>query len=511
MTIVWSLQSLLPQKILAAGGGWWHTSGSQILDDSGHTVKIAGINWFGLETGSFAPHGLWARGYKDMMDQMKSLGFNTIRLPFSNQALNNGSTPNGIDYSKNADLQGLSPLQIMDKVVAYAGQIGLKVILDQHRPDSSGQSALWYSSSLSESKWMSDWQMLAQRYANNSTVIGMDLHNEPHDNACWGCGDPSTDWQAAATKAGNAILSVNPNVLIMVEGVQAYNNNWYWWGGNLMGVKDHPITLSVPGRLVYSVHDYPSSVNNQPWFSDPSYPNNLSSLWDSMWGYIVKNNAAPVWVGEFGTKLETTSDQQWIDALVSYLKGTQTSWTYWCWNPNSGDTGGILADDWQTVNQAKMQKLQPIEAALPMTADPVAVNAVVAPVTPTPTSAPVPMAVSQISPTPTPTTAANNQASSAGDINIWWPVNNATVSGLQPFKAQLPNGSSNNETMYWQVDGGQLNSMYENNTDAPHEEAPVDVSSWKWRGNGPYHVNFVVKNNQGNMVAQKSSDINVVH
>ena len=40
------------------------------------------------------------------------------------------------------------------------------------------------------------------------------------------------------------------------------------------------------------------------------------------------------------------------------------SWTYWSWNPNSGDTGGILADDWTTVNTAKLTYLQPIEQPL---------------------------------------------------------------------------------------------------------------------------------------------------
>ena len=42
-------------------------------------------------------------------------------------------------------------------------------------------------------------------------VIGADLHNEPHSPACWGCGDPNTDWRLAAERAGNAILSVNSN------------------------------------------------------------------------------------------------------------------------------------------------------------------------------------------------------------------------------------------------------------------------------------------------------------
>jgi cellulase/cellobiase CelA1 len=35
-------------------------------------------------------------------------------------------------------------------------------------------------------------------------------------------------------------------------------------------------------------------------------------------------------------------------------------WTWWSWNPNSGDTGGILADDWTTVLQNKVAQLQPL-------------------------------------------------------------------------------------------------------------------------------------------------------
>ncbi|MFZ4732725.1 MAG: cellulose binding domain-containing protein, partial [Pirellulales bacterium] len=64
-----------PQASVA--NGYLHTAGSQILDAANKPVRIAGVNWFGFETSNFAPHGLWARGYKEMMDQMKSLGFNT--------------------------------------------------------------------------------------------------------------------------------------------------------------------------------------------------------------------------------------------------------------------------------------------------------------------------------------------------------------------------------------------------------------------------------------------------
>ena len=361
-----------PKSAWAAGAGFFHTSGNQILDANNQPVRIAGVNWFGFETSNYVPHGLWARDYKSMLDQMKSLGYNTIRLPYCNQMFDAGSTPNSIDFSngKNADLQGLSSIQIMDKIISYAGSIGLKVVLDRHRPDSGSQSALWYTAQYSEARWISDWQMLAQRYANNPTVIGADLHNEPHDPATWGSGDATTDWRLAAERAGNAILSVNPNWLIIVEGIQTVNGDSSWWGGNLEAAAANPVRLNVANRLVYSPHDYPQSVFNQPWFSDPTYPNNLPGVWTTHWGYLRQQGIAPVLLGEFGTRLATTSDQQWLSALVNYLGSTSAngandfSWTFWSWNPNSGDTGGILNDDWTTVVTAKDQALNPIKFAL---------------------------------------------------------------------------------------------------------------------------------------------------
>ena len=147
-----------------AGQGYWHTNGVQILDANNQPVRIAGINWFGLETPNYSPHGLWSRNYKSMLDQIKSLGYNTLRLPYSNQLFDPGSTPNGINYIENPDLQGLTGLQIMDKIIDYASRIGLHIILDQHRPDAGSQSALWYTPAYPESRWISDWQMLANHY-----------------------------------------------------------------------------------------------------------------------------------------------------------------------------------------------------------------------------------------------------------------------------------------------------------------------------------------------------------
>jgi len=344
--------------------GWLHTKGAQIVDENDHPVRLTGLSWFGLETANYAPHGLWSRSMSSMLDQIQQLGYNTIRVPYSNQLFDRGSTPNSVDATQNPDLVGKSGLEIIDALVAGAKARHLRIILDRHRPDSGAQSALWYTDQYPEQRWIDDWKMLAARYANEPTVVGFDLHNEPHDPATWGDGSSTTDWRLAAERAGNAIQAINPHVLIIVEGIQTVAGDTYWWGGNLKNAGAFPVELGVPNQLVYSAHDYPASVFAQTWFTAADYPANLTGVWDAHWGYLAKQGTAPIWIGEFGTKDATPSDQQWFAAMAGYLGTNGLSFSFWCWNPDSGDTGGILQDDWQTVNSDKQKVLQPLLAPL---------------------------------------------------------------------------------------------------------------------------------------------------
>lgn len=350
-----------PATAEAATIPWLKTHGSKIQDAStGRTVTVKATSWFGMETDTCAPHGLWSITLDQGMAQISGMGFNTVRLPFSNECLTKKSV-GSVNTALNPKLAKASTLTVMDAVVASARKYNLRVILDRHRPGSDAQSELWYTKKYSESRWISDWKMLAKRYKNQPTVIGFDLHNEPQGSACWGCGVKARDWRAAATRAGDAIHTVNSKLLIIVEGVQyGADGKGTWWGGNLTGVKSKPVVLKVKNRVVYSPHEYPSSVFDQPWFHDKRYPENLRAVWDKQWGYIVTKNIAPVFVGEFGTKLQTSSDKKWLSKFVGYLKDRRISWGYWSFNPNSGDTGGLLKDDWFTREKAKLAALKPI-------------------------------------------------------------------------------------------------------------------------------------------------------
>lgn len=371
--------SLMMSMLLMAGNdrsygeparaGFYQTSGNRILDHNGNPAVFNGLNWFGFETENYSPHGLWSNSMEFYLDLIKQRGYNLIRLPYSNQMFDPGVMPTSIDYVSNPGLAGKTPIQIMDKLIEEAGKRNIKIILDRHRPGSAGQSELWYTPQYSEERWISDWVMLANRYAGNPTVIGADLHNEPHTTATWGTGSLTTDWRLAAERAGNAILAANPDWLILVEGVstnvQGVTSN-YWWGGNLKGVRNYPVRLNVTNRLVYSPHDYGPGVASQKWFEDASFPSNMPAIWDEYWGYIHKENIAPILVGEFGGRsVDTVSvEGKWQNKLVDYIKENDLYWTYWSFNPNSGDTGGLLLDDWRTWNEPKQTMLSRIMKSL---------------------------------------------------------------------------------------------------------------------------------------------------
>ncbi len=362
LTLAWAAPAA------AAGAGYWHTSGNQILDANGKVVRIAGINWYGFETTDKVIHGMWAQDWHSIASLIKANGFNVVRMPFSDDFVVNPINPTNIGASNgsgpiNRDVIGLDSLTIMDKVIQQLGDLGVRVILDNHRSaagNSADESGLWYTAAYSEQTMIANWVKLVKRYssyrdpAGNPIVIGVDLRNEPHLNvggtksgACWtgdtataGCPSTSSvNWPKAAERIGNAILAVNPDLLVIVEGAECYSGDCDWWGGNLMGVAQYPVQLSVPNRIVYSAHDYGPALFRQKWFTSTTTCDSLATTWDHYWGYISAQGIAPVLVGEFGanngayTGTEPGSQGQWFQCLAGYIKARPAmNWTYWALN-----------------------------------------------------------------------------------------------------------------------------------------------------------------------------------
>ena len=343
-------------------------SGGHVVDAGGHRVQIKGVNWFGFETPDHAPHGLWARKLDDMLDQMHSLGFNAVRLPFCPATIH-GASVGTIDTTLNPDLAGLNSLQLFDTVVARLEQRGMYVLLDHHRADCNGISELWYTASYSEAQWIADLQFVADRYKADAHFLGVDLKNEPHGAATWGSGNAATDWNSAAERAGAAVLAKAPDALVFVEGIT--QNNYCtastagtWWGGNLGPQRCKPLALPA-NRLVLSPHVYGPDVAGQDYFNNGSFPGDMPAIWDAHFGALATAGAAVI-IGETGGKYGQgdPKDKTFQDALVSYLESRgMYDLFYWCWNPNSADTGGILQDDWISVRADKMALLRSYWAA----------------------------------------------------------------------------------------------------------------------------------------------------
>lgn len=406
---------------------WLHAEGSHLYDSEGHEVWLTGANWFGFNCTENCAHGLYAADIDDFLETVSNHGINLIRMPISTELLVSWmegdplevtSVSAGNDppyYVMNPDFveeDGTTlknSMEIFDIIMQKMKDYGLKVMVDVHSPaahNSGHNYNLWYYDSTAEDAdnmavgafsseeitwdmWKDSITWLAEKYSNDDTIIGYDLKNEPHGKrgysgttcpsniAKW---DDSTDlnnWAYSATECANSVLSVNPNALIFVEGVEQYpktelgytydtadiweasadESPWYgaWWGGNLRGVKDYPIVPdSGTSQIVYSPHDYGPSVYNQTWFDkDFTIETLLDDYWYDTWAYINDQEIAPLLIGEWGGYMDSDVNEKWMTLLRDYMIENHISHTFWCLNPNSGDTGGLLGYDFLTWDEEK--------------------------------------------------------------------------------------------------------------------------------------------------------------
>ena len=362
---------------------WLFTDGNKIVDKNGKEVWITGVNWFGYNTGTNIFDGVWACNLNTTISDIADRGFNMLRIPFSSELIlqwKNGQYPkaNYNDYV-NPYLNGMNSLEIFDYVVGQCRANGIKIMIDIHsaETDAAGHFApLWYTDKISEADYLASLSWMADRYKNDDTIIAYDLKNEPHgavgDNikAIWNNSNHPNNWKAVAEKAALAVLSKNPNALVLVEGIQIYpkdintnrdftskNPHDYhntWWGGNLRGVKDFPIELGkYQNKLVYSPHDYGPAVSAQPWFEkDFTMKSLYEDCWKDNWMFIHDDNIAPLLIGEWGGFM-TQPNLKWMTFFRDFLIENRLHHTFWCFNANSGDTGGLVLHDFSTWDEEK--------------------------------------------------------------------------------------------------------------------------------------------------------------
>jgi endoglucanase len=304
-------------------------------------VKLKGVNWFGFETDQLLVHGLWTgRTMDSFLAQIVEMGFTSLRVPVAPEV-----------FSQQKAIANLHTF-----ATAAEGH-GLSILLDLHNcsPRENLKGNPGGCANYSIDKWYATLGSMTLFSLHHENVLGIDIFNEPHQLS-W------KTWRDLATEAGKQILTLNPRILVFVEGVAQRDTDsggyGAFWGENLVEASRNPPGIPK-SRLVLSPHVYGPSVSYQQYFSAGNFPNNMPQIWEAHWGYLVGMGYTVI-VGEFGGRY-TGKDKQWADKFVEYLRSKgNTDFYYWSLNPNSGDTGGILRDDWKSVNQEKLDLLKRI-------------------------------------------------------------------------------------------------------------------------------------------------------
>ncbi|MBQ7275498.1 MAG: glycoside hydrolase family 5 protein [Clostridiales bacterium] len=368
------------------GDDWLTTDGNRIVDQNGTEVWLTGCNWFGYNTGSNIFDGVWSCNMREALESIADHGFNLLRIPMSAELLlqwSNGEYPEAnYNHAYNPELESMNSLEIFDYALTICAANGIKVMIDIHSlpTDAMGHNLpLWYTDTMTVDDFYAALDWLSARYANNDTIIAYDLKNEPHgkpsepDHAIWNDSEDANNWRYVAQTAGNIILDNNPHALIMIEGIEIYpidpsaNNftstnseDYYfsWWGGNLRGVADYPIDFGSPERnaqIVYSPHDYGPAVYEQPWFEGGfTYESLYEDYWHEAWLYIDEEEIAPLLIGEWGGFM-SGDNLTWMTYMRQLIAEYRLNHTFWCFNANSGDTGGLVLDDFVTWDEDKYE------------------------------------------------------------------------------------------------------------------------------------------------------------
>jgi endoglucanase len=445
--------TLLSNPNCKAPYGWLKTQGQWIVEasDPSCKVRLAGVTWYGMQSTTFTFAGLDIRPYTAILQEIANLGFNSIRIPITDEDVKYNSkikiSPKWMKAQNPKILpHNIHPLQLLDKVITAATQLHLMIILDNHFSKNRAASDVandvgvrhgvvrknsettWAADGYTEKDWIQDWLAITKRYEKNPDVIGFDLRNEPHTDhyhnhwtlrdyvlygATWGpctvqlCGlkysklwKPSSNWVAAVEKCGNAILKINPHLLMFVEGTQLYPDlknklgaENYWWGSILKGVAVDPVVFNVPNQLVYSPHEW------GPWkccgvqgeFSSHTNYNSYTKVLYYNWAYILSDAKvqAPIWIGEWNTcnsaqphtrytdAIKTAngcvygkkpgSEGQWFQLFTKYLKANPE--INWCYYPINGTnvlnetaSNSILNNKWTKPRLPSLMKaLRPLE------------------------------------------------------------------------------------------------------------------------------------------------------
>ncbi|MBN0048720.1 cellulase family glycosylhydrolase [Streptomyces actuosus] len=389
--------ALTGPQLAATWTGPLSTRDRYIVDATGNRFKLKAGNWSGAQgtwegsgdvndvnnhqakqKSNNIPLGLDRAPIDKIMSDFHALGINSVRLPFANAMIHDTTTVPVSAVAANPQLRSKTPLQVYDEVVAALTADGFAVILNNHTTSYRFCCGLdgneRWNSGQSTQQWEDDWLFLVNRYKHNKRVVGADLRNEVRrdtwDDPNWGWGNAQDEY-AAFQEAGNKILQADPDMLIIMEGIN--------WQGIPFGpfshgrpmltpVRDLSNTLISSGKLVYSAHFYGFTGPNHTGASggwqngetnDPRYrdltPDQLIQAVNDEALFVTRSGqhfTAPVWISEFGAAGRGQTENRemgWFHRFTDILAKNDTDFAIW---PLVGwsDAKGVPNDNWALIS-----------------------------------------------------------------------------------------------------------------------------------------------------------------
>jgi aryl-phospho-beta-D-glucosidase BglC (GH1 family) len=335
------------------------TRGRDVVDAKGRRFKLSSVNWYGASDELFIPGGLDVKHRDEIARIIRRMGFNSVRLPYADEMVVRDPVVLPHLLSANPDLVGRTAMGVFEAVVEALTKEGIAVIVNNHITSATWCcgadpcDAGWANDHLpammcrvrqTEEEWIEHWEEVMGRFVGNPLVVGADLRNEVR--GVWGTMTWDR-WATAAERAGNRLLKMNPDWLIVVGGTESQND--------LTGVARRPVVLDVPDRVVYSAHVYSwsgwGSLGGR--YAKRTYPSFVQSMRKN-WAYLVEGDIAPVWVGEFGAPAGPgQGDANYWKNLMRYLKAIDADFGYWAINPrkpkdDEKESYSLVEDDWAT-------------------------------------------------------------------------------------------------------------------------------------------------------------------
>ena len=250
---------------------------------------------------------------------IRSLGLNTVRLPFNYRHFEDDMNPTVICESG---------LKHLDRVINICADHEIYTVLDLHaapgyqnqdwHSDNPSQQALFWQHRHFQDRTVWLWEVLADRYKDNPWVAGYDPLNEPSDPT-------GTLIDPFYRRVVGAIRAIDPSHIIFLEG------NRYSQDFSVLGPP-------LP-NIVYTLHDYaaPGFINGgaYPGITRGEYIDKsvLHKKLMSTCRYMLENKT-PIWIGEFGPVYPGDPEKdrmryQLLEDQLSFYRELGASWSLW--------------------------------------------------------------------------------------------------------------------------------------------------------------------------------------